>query len=416
MSSITNFAQANEYFAQFYGPVPTDYSLDVMHALMALLGNPQDSYKVIHIAGTSGKSSTAYYTAALLKQAGYKTGLTTSPHVDELNERVQVDLQPASEAEFCEALNTFAAITTDSPVRPSWFEAVTAFAFWYFAQKNLDYAIVEVGLGGRLDATNVINRKDKQCVITDIGLDHTRILGATLPEIAVEKAGIIQPGNHVYMHVQASEVMDVVDAVCRRNDSSLRVVDDYQPQAQLPVFQQRNFALADEVVDCIVHNLGEPSLTKEQLAAAAQTYIPGRMEILTLDDGRTCIIDGAHNQQKLDALKTSILARYPGQPIAALVAFMDGDDQRLELALGELKTMAQRFVVTSFESSKDYQRHSVDIEQVAELCKQQGLDVQAIADQQAAVTALLAGPEQILLVTGSFYLLNHIRPLLPEAV
>ncbi len=172
-----------------------DTTLDRIVPLMKLLGDPQDKLKIIHLAGTSGKTSTAYYMSALLQATGKKVGLTVSPHIDTIAERVQIDGLPLPETEFCRELGIFLDIVEFAEAPPSYFELLYAFALWVFERQQVDYAVVETGMGGLYDATNVASRPDKVCVITDIGFDHTHILGKTLPEIAAQKVGIVHDHN-----------------------------------------------------------------------------------------------------------------------------------------------------------------------------------------------------------------------------
>ena len=193
MTKLRSFNDIDTVLKDFIPPMRSFrsvYTLDTMRALMLALGNPQNSYKTIHVAGTSGKTSTSYYIAALLGQTGKKIGLSVSPHVDNVNERVQIDLVPLDEHEYCQQFSTFLQIINKLRIKPTYFELLIAFAFWQFAQEKVDYAVIEVGLGGLLDGTNVIERSDKVCVIADIGLDHVAVLGNSLAGIAAQKAGI----------------------------------------------------------------------------------------------------------------------------------------------------------------------------------------------------------------------------------
>jgi dihydrofolate synthase/folylpolyglutamate synthase len=408
MPELQTFADASHELARFYDNAQTRYTLDNMQALMQFLGEPQNKLQVVHVAGTSGKTSTAYYCAALLTAAGYKTGLTVSPHVDQINERVQINMQPLSEAVFCRALSEFLALIERAPVKPSWFELMVALAYWYFARESVDYAVVEVGLGGLLDGTNVITRADKTCIITDIGLDHTAILGKTLAAIAEQKAGIIQPGNQVFLYEQDPAVMTAVLATA--DSGHVHVVPpDVSARVDLPLFQQRNFHLAEAAMTNI---LGR-ELTGAELQQAAETYIPGRLEVIEYQ-GKTVVLDGAHNAQKLQALLDSLHVKYPAQPAAALVAFADGDPARLRGALETLGQLTKEIIVTSFTTAEDYLKTAVDPQTVAERAKSVGLHAMAEPDQRKAWAALVARPEQLLVVTGSFYLLGHIRALMLE--
>ena len=193
--TIRNLSEANAALLPYVSQTPRmtgdDLKLERVMKLMDVLGNPQDKLPVIHIAGTSGKTSTGYYMAALLKAGGKKAGLTISPHIDSVNERVQIGGSPLPEAEFCSELGNFLEIIRGAGQSPSYFELLYAFALWVFVRRGVDYAVVETGLGGLLDATNVTGRADKVCIITDIGFDHEYVLGSGLAQIAAQKIGIV---------------------------------------------------------------------------------------------------------------------------------------------------------------------------------------------------------------------------------
>jgi dihydrofolate synthase / folylpolyglutamate synthase len=413
MSRIRNLIDAEAQLAPFYANTRQNYTLTTMHRLMNYLGNPQETFCAVHIAGTSGKTSTAYYAAALLRATGYRVGLTVSPHVDSLTERLQIDGQPVDEKTFCEALIEFLALIEGSRLKPSWFEVMVAFALWCFAKEKVNYAVVEVGLGGLKDGTNVIERPDKVCIITDIGHDHTRILGNRLADITAHKIGIIKPGNTVFAYRQSDETMGVIERSARRQKADLHIIEAGRPTRlqTLPLFQQRNFHLAEEAVNFILRRDTKSKLTALQVRNAAQTYIPGRMETIKLGN-KIIILDGAHNAQKLGALAKSLRAKYPHQKVAVLASFSDGGQDRLDGGLKELSSLTNQLIVTTFVTAKDFMKHSVDPVIVATVSKQYGMTVEIVPDTAQAFMALRARPEPILLVTGSFYLLNHIRPLM----
>lgn len=413
---VRNFKEAHAALRPLYDNARTKYDLTLIRQLMDYLGNPQDRLRAVHVAGTSGKTSTAYYAAALLRAAGYTTGLTVSPHVDEVNERVQVNLQPLPEKEFCRELTGFLELIAKSKLQPSYFEAMTAFAYHTFAKRQVDYAVIEVGLGGLLDGTNVITRSDKVCIITDIGLDHTEILGETLPEIAAQKAGIILPGNQVFMYEQPPEVVEVVRKVSSRQGAVLHVLPTEAAVADpaLPLFQQHNLGLAVQAVDFVARRDGKAALSDAQVRTAAGTRIPARMERFQLD-GKVLLVDGGHNAQKLTALAESIRAAYPHEPVAALVAFVAGNDGRWQAGAEVLARLSSRIIVTGFQTEQDVPKQSVDPERVAAYLREKGVDEVAVEPSAAlAWEYLRTVPERVLLVAGSFYLLNSIRPLILE--
>jgi dihydrofolate synthase / folylpolyglutamate synthase len=410
---IRNFIEAQEALRQFYNqPGSNTYTLDRIRTLMAYLGNPQDTLRIVHVAGTSGKTSTAYYTSALLEASGATVGLTVSPHVDEMNERVQINHAPLPESVFCRALDEFIGIIHGSGITPSYFELLVAFAFWQFARFGVDYAVVEVGLGGLLDGTNVISREDKVCIITDIGLDHTNVLGKTIREIATQKAGIIHQDNQVFMHMQPTEVMEVVHEVCRREDAELHVasmLETVQGSA-LPLFQQRNLSLAAQAVRYVLRRDGAAALTAQQIKTAAGVYIPGRMEQYHLN-GKTIIFDGAHNAQKMTALVESVRAEYPNKDVAAMVSFVKADSSRWEPTLDKLTELSKHLVITSFVMEQDTSiKESVPVIELASYVRDKQIATITVEPElKKACEALLSQPEEILLVTGSLYMLSNAR-------
>lgn len=412
MAKIHNFQEAHDALRTFYGAQhPMMNTLGRMQALLAYLGDPQNSLRVIHIAGTSGKTSTAYYAAALLQAAGHTVGLTVSPHVDEVNERVQVGLVPLQAEEFFAALEEMLGLVEQSGITPSYFEFMTALAFYQFKKQAVDYAVVEVGLGGRYDATNTIARADKVCVITDIGLDHTEILGDTVELIAAEKVQIIHRGNEVFMHQQADSVMAVATAQCNAQQATMHVVHELADAPSLPLFQRRNLELARTAVAYVLARDRQAPLTADQLGVAARTYIPARMEIVTIGNDKL-VIDGAHNEQKISTLLQSIRAQFGPQPVAALVGFT-GSPAHWQPALDILLAQTASLIFTSFHSEKDVPKVAVDPALLAAYSTaHRHMNCMVEPDPAKAYRRLMADTTvRLKLVVGSFYLLNDIRPL-----
>jgi len=420
MPQISNFGQAHQLLSQYVerNKKPGSYSLERMRELMIKLDNPQDTFKTIHVAGTSGKTSTCYYVTALLQAAGQKVGLTVSPHVDEVNERVQINLTPLPEQTFCQKLGDFVDMVDKTGLEVTYFELLISFAYWTFAQERVDYAVVEVGLGGLLDGTNVISREDKVSVITDIGLDHINVLGDTVGKIAAQKAGIIQSHNAVFMYSQSVEVMLPVIGRCKQMHAQLHKLtlpsDELLPE-YLPPFQQRNWYLAKAVFDFVVERDGLVVPAESPIIAASHTTVPARLEVIR-KAGKTIIIDGSHNGQKMKALAAGIQKLFPNKKAAALVSFVTSDASRAPSALEQLLPIASSLIITTFNGEQDTPKQSVDPEVIAEAARQQGFKaISVISSPEQAYTELLKQPEDILLVTGSFYLLNHIRPLVFNA-
>jgi dihydrofolate synthase/folylpolyglutamate synthase len=388
------------------------YTLDRMRDLMNSLGNPQDSLRIIHVAGTSGKTSTAYYAASFLKQAGYIVGLTVSPHIVKVSERAQINLETLTDDEFSATMNEFLDQVDTFELYPTYFEVLIAFAYWFFYKQGVDFAIIEVGLGGLLDGTNVINRKDKYCIITDIGLDHTEILGDTVEAIAAQKAGIIHSDNHVWMNRQSDSIESVIIKRCSGVGAYLSVIDDIRDKAierkfeLLPSFQRRNSTLAYSAVCAI---LGHP-LKPLQIANALNIIIAGRMEVFHCAN-HTVILDGAHNEQKIAALVKAIQSTYAGKKIQLVVSFGQNKSSSVDRSLELLSALSNSIIFTEFSLGQDTLRTAINAVKLSERRKKfDYISVERIPER--AFRQALTKDRPIVVVVGSFYLLNHVRPLL----
>ncbi|HVS58116.1 MAG TPA: Mur ligase family protein [Candidatus Saccharimonadales bacterium] len=419
MPKITNMAEANAALLPYVPLVARltgkDTTLDRIRVLMNLCGNPQDKIKIVHIAGTSGKTSTAYFMAALLRAAGKQVGLTVSPHVDSVTERVQIDGKPVDEHTFCQGLGEFLDIVEQMPERPSYFELLYAFSFWMFERAGVNYAVIETGMGGLHDATNIAARADKVCIITDIGFDHMHILGNTLAAIAAQKAGIIHEHNQAFMYRQSDEVTNVVQQWADAHQASLVLTTeeaerhsyqaDFQPH--MPEYQQRNWLLAHRTYKFLCERDGLPKLNADQLHRTQQIQVPARMDKRTVQ-GKTIIMDGAHNAQKMTTFLASFQHEYPGIKPAVVLAMKDGKEPA---DIGPLLApLASRVVLTTFDTSQDLPAKSIPPSVLADIFAKAGVkNLQTIPDQHEAYQAMLGGPEPVCIITGSFYLLSQLR-------
>jgi dihydrofolate synthase/folylpolyglutamate synthase len=226
---IKNLAEFNKFILDFVPRkdklFPAQYGLSRTNKFLALLDNPQNKLNVIHIAGTSGKGSTAFYTSHIIKSQGFKTGLILSPHLVDIRERFQINNSLLAEKKIVSYFNKLIPIIkkfnalTDSPL--SYFELITIFGFYIFHLEKVDFAIIETGLGGTYDATNCINNRNKLVVLTNIGLDHTEILGKTIAKIAHQKAGIIHYKNKVISIQQPLAAKKIIEKVARQHTAPL---------------------------------------------------------------------------------------------------------------------------------------------------------------------------------------------------
>ena len=379
-----NYSQAEEYLNSFtnYEQIPgisyaqPGYSLRHVEELLNRMGNPQLAARTIHIAGTKGKGSVAAMTAQVLSSSGYKTGRYTSPHFHTLRERITIDGGLISEAEFAAAMAEvkpfIESMKQDASFRQlTYFEALTALAFAYFQKEQVDFQVLEVGLGGRLDATNVV-AKPVVCIITSISLDHTQILGNGLEEIAREKASIIKPGCWAVISPQPEEAASVITDICR--DKKAKVVqvgrdvtwqkmghDLHQQslviegrtgsyQVSIPLlgdFQLENAATAVaalEVLACEGFAVSAASIAQ----GLAQVKWPGRFQIL--QQHPTVLVDGAHNVASMKRLVNNVKAYFPGKRI--LLVFGTSCDKDIPGIISELVPLSLQVIVTQASHSR----------------------------------------------------------------
>lgn len=416
---IRNMQEANAALLKYVPLVAQltgkDTTLKRIRPLMAAVGNPQERIRIVHIAGTSGKTSTAYYMAALLQQAGQRVGLTVSPHIDSVTERVQIDGKPLADSEFCYLLGDFLAVVEQMADRPSYFELLYAFSFYVFDKKRVDYAVIETGMGGLYDATNVAQGPDKVCIITDIGYDHMHILGDTLEKIAAQKAGIIHAHNAAFMYGQAPDIMrSMQKRVQAKAGSKLYVlnevtertaVPDFSPT--MPRFQQRNWLLAYQVYRYLMQRDGLPELRAGQLTASQEIDIPARMEARYYQ-GKVLMMDGAHNVQKMTTFLQSFSEQNPGEHPAVLLALKQGKESG---GVGQvLAPLAAKVIVTTFNTTQDLPAKSIPADELAQALKREGVKAVTVEpDQHAAFRKLMNEPSRVCIITGSFYLLSQLR-------
>ncbi|OGC22092.1 hypothetical protein A2291_07080 [candidate division WOR-1 bacterium RIFOXYB2_FULL_42_35] len=335
--------------------------LERISSLLESLENPQLKFKSIHIAGTNGKGSTAAMTASILKEAGYKVGLFTSPHLIEVRERININGKDISRKEFSEGIRRIKKAEEEigrerrdergKKAAPTYFEALTAVAFWYFAKKKVDYAVVEVGMGGRFDSTNVIT--PLVSVITNIDYDHTHYLGKTLGKIAFEKAGIVKPGVPVVTAENKKEPLGVIKKIAQEKNAPAFEVrgwvkgDDAGMDVgikKLGKYQQLNAACAVAAIRLARIKISRKSIKQ----GLAKFHWPGRFQILTNHDSRTTshkiIIDGAHNPAGIRALKVTIKEQGIKGPFVLVVGMQDY--KAVAEMVKELSTLKGTVIIT----------------------------------------------------------------------
>lgn len=383
------------------------FGLDRMRRLMTALGHPQRSFASIHVVGTNGKSSTARMVAAILERHGVRTGAYTSPHIVSYAERIQVserELDPAAFAAALERVAHAAELVNRSlgeGDRVTQFEALTAAAYHELRQRGVEVAVVEAGLGGRYDATNVIPSSVQ--VLTSVGLEHTRWLGPTITDIAGEKLDVVQPGGTLVLgHGLHPDVLALAAGTAAQRGARIvqAPADPGVPVAALGSFQRRNFALARTAAEAYLGSLEERAVAD----AAAQTVIPGRLQPVGSEP--LTLLDGAHNPDGMKALVESLSEPFASgrSPLVAIVSILDDKD-----AAGMLAALAP--VCAALICTSSHNPRALPPPTLQSLASQLGVcGSEVVPDPLSALARAreLAGAGGIVLATGSIYLVSDL--------
>lgn len=330
-------------------------SLEPIRAMCAAMGNPQKRYRCVQVAGTNGKSSTTRMIAALLHAQGLRVGLYVSPHLVKYPERIEIDGHVVSDEAFARGIEAALDAAARAHVEATEFELLTAAALWLFAQEGADWAVLECGLGGRWDATSVVN--PQVAVITGVALEHTAILGDTIEKIAAEKAAIIKPGcKAVFAHDLAAR--DVFERQAQQvcvpyENANLEAITPFEGElASLPAYQRSNLATALAAVTAALGHAPSPESVRMALSGL---IIPGRFEILRHDP--LVIVDAAHNPQSAHVLAGELQRLFecargfdsPPRPVLLLGVLDDKDARGI---IRELCPLFSRIVVTASSSPR----------------------------------------------------------------
>lgn len=395
--------------------------LERMERLMALLGNPERELKFIHVAGTNGKGSVCAMLSSVLAAAGYTVGLYTSPHLISYEERFQINGQQITPAELAQLADRLAPCVETMEDKPTEFELLTAMALVWFAQKNCDIVILEVGLGGRLDATNVIPAPEA-AVIMNIGLEHTEILGHTLAEIAGEKAGIIKAGCDVVAYPGEPEVEQVYRSICAEKHARLRMVSFAEVTIRDADIHGQRFRWndLDELQIGLLgrHQIYNAAAALETLALLRErgwsiseqavrqglslARWPARMEVLRHDP--LFLLDGAHNPQCAQALADGLQALLPGRRFVFLAGVLA--DKDYPAIMNTMLPLAQEFICLTPDSER-----ALPAGEFAEYLRSLGARAEACDDVSAGIRAALdaAGSAGCVVAFGSLYLAGSVR-------
>ena len=402
--------------------------LETTRRLLKALGEPQKSLRPVLVAGTNGKGSTAALLASMVTMAGYKTGLYTSPHLESVEERIRIDGRSIATHRLAETVAKVVEVAEKAlGYLPTYFEALTSAAFRIFAEESVDLAVLEVGLGGRLDATNGV--EPELSLITEIGLEHQEYLGESLSSIAREKAGILRSGRRAIAWVQRSEARHAIQEVADELQADLvwgpelvtieqtndlgwsgQQIEMRTPGAgyevNLPLVgthQKGNLALAILAAEALV-DLGLDRLTTAAIAqGAASTRWPGRLEWIALPRAKPVLLDVAHNPDGAETLKRSLEQR-GGRYVLLFGALAD---KQVREVLPVLADGAAAVILTRPESER-----ALAPESLAPLVP--GDSVLIEDDRTAALTTALEVPADFLVVSGSIYLVGNVRVMLRE--
>ncbi|MEY8365645.1 folylpolyglutamate synthase/dihydrofolate synthase family protein [Anaerovoracaceae bacterium 41-7] len=408
--------------------------LERMNVLLEKLGNPHEDLKVLHVAGTNGKGSVCRYLYEILQAAGYRCGLFTSPFLEVFNERIEFDGSFISDADLQRCSDVVLAMTEEMVAEghesPTEFEVITAVAFLYFKEKNTDFVVLEVGLGGRGDSTNVVKRP--LCsIITSISLDHTDRLGETIEEIAAEKAGIIKEGCPVITGVENEEAMWVLkhkaiekhtpifDAlqspfeILEETVEGTRVraevlKETYEFTISMVGRHQVQNALTALTAIALLNKRGDFTVTDEQIAEGFKRAKQiGRFEIMEKEP--FVILDGAHNPGGAKALKETVLRHFKDKKILMVTGILA--DKEVEEVLDSFMDITKDFIATEPDNPR-----KLPAEELTEKMQKRGGHVHCFSKAEEAVSCAqgLYEAYDVILFTGSLYLIGKIRGLINE--
>jgi len=417
--------QAIEYIHSvcWKGSVP---GLGRTQTLLEKMGNPHKKLKYVHIAGTNGKGSTAAMTASILRKAGYKVGLYTSPYIYRFNERMQINGQQIPDGELAEITEWVRPLAQSMEESPTEFELVSCIAFEYFKRNGCDIVVLEVGMGGALDSTNVIPCPEV-AVITNIGLDHTEVLGKTVEEIALTKSGIFKEGGHAVVYRGKASVEAVFEKVCAEKKVTLKKADfesltlkshglegqvfdcGSRKELFLPLLgdhQLHNAAVVLGVADTLI-SLGWKITEKHIYDGIRDVSWPGRFDIMRKDP--LFIIDGGHNPQCIEALVKNIQDYLAGRRVVVLTGVL-ADKDYADMFKPVLPLVSEFVCITPPNPRK------LDAHLLAKYLRSAGAKAVGCASTLDGVLLAMdkAGSDGVVLSFGSLYSIGDIRDALDE--
>jgi dihydrofolate synthase/folylpolyglutamate synthase len=401
-----------------------------MRTFLDLLGNPERAFPSIHVGGTAGKGSTASMSAAILTAAGFKVGLHTKPHLRSVTERARIGSAAITEERFAQVMESMlpaiASMEETEWGRPSYFELVVALAFRYFAEEHVDIAVVEVGIGGTLDGTNVL--APLVSVLTNVGLDHTDVLGTTIESIATDKSGIIKPNTPVVTAAEHPDALRAIrDAAARAGAPLVRVQEaaTIEPRpSEVAYSQALSVTTSRRRYDIAMPLMGEfqmlnaataivageqiedrfPANAADVAAGLADLALPGRMEFYP--SRPSLLFDVAHNADKAAALRGALRRHFADRRFAFVVAIAETKDA--DAMIETWSELPAQFIFTAFDVSH---RSAMQPRTLVNIAASKGLTSRAVSDpvEALSVARRIANADDLVVVTGSTFLVAVLR-------
>ncbi len=388
--------------------------------LAALAGQPQDRLRFIHVAGTNGKGSTCAMLESIYRAAGLRVGLFTSPHLVSFRERIQVNRRWIPESEVVRLIEELQPLLQSFPAghHPTFFEVVTVMALKFFAEQKCDLVIWETGLGGRLDATNIVT--PLASVITNIALDHQQWLGDTLEQIAAEKAGIIKPGVPVITAADEAEVLKVIEKATKEKNTSLTIVGqasslspfgkkEKAETGRMPVLpllgehQNLNAVLALATVAALQNRI--PVSAEAVRTGLEAVDWPGRLQLVRRPSGQKILLDGAHNVAGAKALARALASNFNGLKTTLVLGVLQDKDWRHICEV--LAPLAARIFIVPVASER-----TADPQALAAACRAVNPTAEMVADDSLAGAFKKSEEDEFIVITGSLYLVGEALEIL----
>ncbi len=398
-----NYAEAIQflYDLNLFG---ANFGLETPRKLAELSGNPQNKLRFIHVAGTNGKGSTCAMLESIYRAAGLRVGLFTSPHLVSFRERIQINRKLIGESDVAKLVGeiqpSLAEFQKEHP--PTFFEVVTIMALRYFAEQKCELVILETGLGGRLDATNIVT--PLASVITNIQFDHQQWLGDTIEKIAAEKAGIIKPNIPVIITVDEPEAFAVIGQIAKTNNASLtRAMKNHVNVSLSGEHQRLNAALAVSTVNVLQKQI---PVSEEQIRAGlSQVNWQGRLQLVQRTSGQKILLDGAHNIASAEILRTALRESfYDERPVLVLGILQDKDWRQMCEILAPL---ASSIFIVPVNSNR-----TASPQELAEVCRRENSAGQVSVCSSLAEALEKTTDEKFVVITGSLYLVGEAMELL----